>query len=50
MIPGLTPDGIQKIPIPPGTSAVQSAICGTVFGLEGGAIAQALVSKYPVIF
>merc|ERR1712107_124382 len=45
MIPGLTPDGIQKIPIPPGTSAVQSAICGTVFGLEGGAIAQALVTR-----
>ena len=46
-IPALSPDGIQKIPIPPGSAqAYQSQVCGVNFGIEGmGTISSALVCK-----
>jgi len=46
-IPALSPDGIQKIPIPPGSAqAYQSQVCGVNFGIEGmGTISSALVSR-----
>merc|ERR1712079_648100 len=46
-IPALSPDGIQKIPTPPGSAqAYQSQVCGVNFGIEGmGTISSALVSR-----
>ena len=50
-IPGLSKDGITKIPNEPGVKAFQSQVCGTNFGIEmtptaTGIIPEALVSKY----
>ena len=47
LIPNLSQDGIQKLPIPVSTTyAFQSQVCGSNFGIEGmGTIAQPLVSK-----
>ena len=47
IIPNLSEDGIQKLPIPPSTTlAFQSQVCGSNFGVEGmKTIAQPLVSK-----
>ena len=47
LIPNLSQDGIQKLPIPVSTTyAYQSQVCGSNFGIEGmGTIAQPLVSK-----
>ena len=50
-IPGLSKDGITKIPIEPGIKAYQSQVCGEYFGLEmsptaTGVISEALMSKY----
>jgi len=47
-IPNLSPDGINKIQVPAttsATSAFQSTICGTAFGLEGDATSQGLVTR-----
>ena len=51
LIPNLSQDGIQKLPIPVSTTyAYQSQVCGSNFGIEGmGTIAQPLVSKWIVI-
>ena len=47
-IPALSPDGVQKIPIPPGAAqAFQSQVCGSNFGIEGMVtIASPLVCKF----
>ena len=46
LIPNLSPDGIQKLPVPVGSQGYQSQQCGSNFGIEGmGTIAQPLVSK-----
>ena len=46
LIPNLSPDGIQKLPVPVGAQGYQSQQCGSNFGIEGmGTIAQPLVSK-----
>ena len=44
-IPDLSMDGITPIPVPLGTSAWQSYVCGSHFGIEGQAAAAALVCK-----
>ena len=51
LIPNLSQDGIQKLPIPVSTTyAFQSQVCGSNFGIEGmGTIAQPLVSKWFVL-
>ena len=48
LIPNLSQDGIQKLPIPVSTTyAYQSQVCGSNFGIEGmGTIAQPLISKW----
>ena len=45
-IPNLSPDGIKPVPVPPGISGYQTQMCGVGFGVEGGTLTQALVSKY----
>jgi len=47
LIPNLSQDGIQKLPIPVSTTyAFQSQVCGSNFGIEGmGTIAQPLVTR-----
>jgi len=47
IIPNLSEDGIQKLPIPPSTTlAFQSQVCGSNFGVEGmKTIAQPLVTR-----
>merc|ERR1712183_702927 len=44
-IPDLSMDGITPIPIPLGTSAWQSYVCGSNFGVEGLAKSAALISR-----
>ena len=48
LIPNLSQDGIQKLPIPVSTTyAYQSQVCGSNFGIEGmGTISQPLISKW----
>jgi len=43
-VPGLSPDGVLPIPVPTGTVTQQDDMCGTVFGIEGVNVPQALVS------
>ena len=46
LIPNMSQDGIQKLPIPVASQSFQSQLCGSNFGIEGmGTIAQPLVSK-----
>jgi len=46
LIPNLSPDGIQKLPVPVGAQGYQSQQCGSNFGIEGmGTIAQPLVTR-----
>ena len=46
MIPNLSQDGTQKLPVPVASQGFQSQQCGSNFGIEGmGTIAQPLVSK-----
>jgi len=50
-IPGLSKDGITKIPIEPGIKAYQSQVCGEYFGLEmsptaTGVISEALTTRH----
>merc|ERR1712117_516419 len=45
-IPDLSMDGISAIPVPYGTQAFQSYMCGTIFGLEAQTIpATALITR-----
>ena len=46
IIPNLSPDGTTKIPDDPGTSAYQTQMCGSNFGIEGQAVSQSLISKF----
>merc|ERR1712141_547218 len=44
-IPDLSMDGVTGIPVPLGTSAWQSYVCGSNFGVEGQAYSTALISR-----
>ena len=49
MIPNLSQDGIQKLPVPVASQGFQSQQCGSNFGIEGmGTIAQPLTSKFDI--
>jgi len=46
LIPNMSQDGIQKLPIPVASQSFQSQLCGSNFGIEGmGTIAQPLVTR-----